>query len=139
MNRLLAESEIKSSDFRKLLTKSSRMNPDIIVDEPISMNMAPYAGAWTRAEAAHLLRRTMLGFNFQHLSDAVSNGMNTTVSTLLTLNSVSPPLTYDADESIASQGQTWVNSVYPTGDTNPTHGARSRSLGAWMMQRIELS
>lgn len=59
------------------------MNPDLSVQEPVSLSMTPYSGAWTKAEAAHLLRRTMFGATNQQILDAVANGMNATVASLL--------------------------------------------------------
>lgn len=112
------------------------MIPDSLVDEPVSLSMNPYTGPWTRSQAAHLLRRTLVGPTFTQLENALSAGMNSTVTQLLTVDNVPPPLTYHADESVAAQGATWVNSVYPSGDTNPTHNARIRSLAAWTMQRL---
>ncbi|MBU2020512.1 MAG: DUF1800 domain-containing protein [Bacteroidetes bacterium] len=114
------------------------MQPDIVIDEPVSLSMTPYAGTWSRAEAAHLLRRTLVGPNFQQIQNAVTNGMNATVASLLTPNAVGEPLTYDPDEAIAPQGTTWVNSVYPSDPTssNLTDNARRRSLYAWMMERL---
>jgi uncharacterized protein (DUF1800 family) len=114
------------------------MRPDIVIDEPTSLSMNPYAGSWTRAEAAHLLRRTLVGPNFQQLQDAVVNGMNATVASLLTLDVIGQPLTYDSDEVIAAQGSTWVNSVYPTdaNASNKTDNARRKSMYAWVMSRL---
>lgn len=115
------------------------MQTDIDIEVPVSMSMAPYTGTWTRAEAAHLLRRTLVGPSFQQITDAVSNGMNATVASLLTINSVNPPLTYDPQEGVAAIGTTWVNSVYPSGDTQPTEDARRNSLQAWLMERLNSS
>jgi uncharacterized protein (DUF1800 family) len=48
------------------------------------------------------------------------------------------PLTFNNGESVASQGQTWVNSVYPANQAAKitTHDARIQSLGAWLMERV---
>ncbi|MCT4561112.1 MAG: DUF1800 domain-containing protein [Crocinitomicaceae bacterium] len=112
------------------------MQPDVVVDEPVTLSMNPYTGPWTRAEAAHLLRRTLVGPTFAQIQDAVNNGMNATIATLLTPNTIDLPLTYDPGEAVAAHGTTWVNTPYPTGDTAPTDNARRRSLGAWIMKRL---
>lgn len=113
------------------------MTPDVIVDQPVSLSMNPYAGAWTKAEASHLLRRCMFGPTFQQIQGAVSNGMNATVTALLTLPVVGPPLAFDPDEAVVSIGSTWVNSPYNSGpNTQPTENARYRSLAAWTMQNM---
>ena len=46
------------------------MNPDLSIEEPVSLSMVPYTGAWTKSEAAHLLRRTMFGATNQQILDA---------------------------------------------------------------------
>jgi len=113
------------------------MSPEQIIDSPISLSLLPYSGSWTSKEASHLLRRTMFGPTFQQIQTAVSDGLNTTVSKLLTLSSVSQPLTYQTNEAVASFGTTWVNSVYPSGDSQPTENARNSSLAAWMTSIIK--
>lgn len=105
---------------------------------PISYNMAPYSGPWTKAEAGHLLRRTMFGPTNQQLLNTVANGMNATVTSLLQIPAIGDPLTYDADESITAFGDTWINDVYPsdTVELGQTTAARNNSLAAWVMKRL---
>lgn len=114
------------------------MIPDQPIEEPLSLSMTPYIGAWTKAEAAHLLRRTMFGATNQQILDAVSNGMAATVTALLQIPAIADPITYDANDTISTVGTTWINSVYPTNATAAqlTENARIKSLGAWMMKRI---
>ena len=102
------------------------------------MSMNPYTGPWTKAEAAHLLRRTMFGPTNQQILDAVSNGMNATVTSLLQIPAIGDPLAYHPDETIAPFGTTWVTSVYPSGAAaaQQVETARLLSLGAWVMDRI---
>lgn len=111
------------------------MIPEENVQEPISLSLTPYTGAWTKAEAAHLLRRTMFGATLTQITQAVTNGMNATVAQLLTLPGVSPPLAFHPDEAVTATGSTWINDVYPA-NPGPTNNARLFSLGAWFMQRI---
>lgn len=114
------------------------MTPDQQIEEPISLSMVPYTGTWTKAEAAHLLRRTMFGATNQQILDAVSNGMAATVTALLQIPAIADPITYDTNDTISTVGTTWINSVYPTNATAAqlTENARIKSLGAWMMKRI---
>ena len=100
--------------------------------------MTPYTGQWTKAEAAHLLRRTMFGPKNQQILDAVSNGMNATVATLLQIPAVSPPLAFHPNETVATIGTTWVNSVYPADPqlSQKVENARQMSLAAWLMERV---
>ena len=112
--------------------------PDNENEVEISFAMTPYAGPWTKAEAAHLLRRTMFGPTNQQILDAVADGMNTTVTNLLQIPAVGDPLTFHPDEIIATQGATWINSVYPTDPVvaQSVDTARQLSLGAWLFERI---
>ena len=116
------------------------MIPDQTVETPISLSMTPYTGPWTTAEASHLLRRTLFGPSYQQIQDAVTNGMGNTVTNLLTIPTINPPLTYLSDELIASFGTTWVNSVCPVSVTDQglTENARNFSLAAWMMEKINI-
>lgn len=103
----------------------------------VSFSMTPYTGAWTKVEASHLLRRTMFGATNQQILDAVTNGMNTTVTNLLQIPAISDPLTYDPGEAITAFGATWINDVYPTGAAAvTTETARRLSLGSWIIERI---
>lgn len=114
------------------------MFPEENIETPVSLSMAPYTGPWTKAEAAHLLKRCMFGPTNQQMLDAVAAGMNNTVASLLQIPAVDQPLTYDPAETISAFGTTWVNSVYPADVTEAAlvEGARIKSLGAWMMKRI---
>jgi uncharacterized protein (DUF1800 family) len=112
------------------------MIPDQTIEQPISLSLSPYTGQWTEVEAAHLLRRTMFGPTLNQIRAAVTNGLSATVSSLLTIPTITPPLTTSSDESVATFGQTWVNSVYPAGDTQPTENARLSSMASWLMQNI---
>ncbi len=114
------------------------MIPDEQVVTPISLSLAPYTGAWTKDEAAHLLRRSLFGPKFSQIIDAVANGMDATVTQLLTIPSYGEPLTVSPNESIVAQGSTWINSVYPTNivDKQNTENARRESLGAWQLELI---
>lgn len=107
---------------------------------PISYNMAPYAGPWTKVQAGQLLRRTMFGPTNQQLLDAVTNGMAATVTSLLQIPALSEPLTYHPDETISAFNTSWVNSVFPSNSNPPAvaaaTNARNLSLAAWLMKRI---
>lgn len=108
------------------------------VQEPISYSLTPYTGAWTKAEAAHLLRRTLFGPTNQQILDAVTNGMNATVTSLLQIPAVADPITHSADETVAAFGAPWMTDVYPTNQTAATNcvNARNESLAVWLMKRI---
>jgi uncharacterized protein (DUF1800 family) len=104
----------------------------------VSLSLTPYTGPWTKAEAGHLLRRTMFGPTNQQILDTVSNGMSSTVNTLLQIPAMNPPLTYHPDETIAAFGTTWIDSLYPSDPliAQTVETARVFSLGGWMMERL---
>ena len=105
---------------------------------PVSYSLNSYSGSWTKEEAGHLLRRTMLGPTYQQIQDAVSDGMNTTVNSLLGLTTVPLPITFRADDIMVGVGQTWINSFYPASDTAKAESqqSRKRSLYGWLMQNM---
>jgi uncharacterized protein (DUF1800 family) len=112
--------------------------PDQNQNGPISYNMAPYSGPWTKVEAGHLLRRTLFGPTNQQMLTAVSDGMATTVANLLQIPTIGDPITFHPDEAISAFGTTWVNDVFPTDPVQgaATLNARNFSLGAWLMQGV---
>lgn len=108
------------------------------IEQPISLNMSAYSGPWTEVEAAHLLRRTIFGATLDQIRTAVADGLNTTVSKLMTIPNVNPPLTYSANDGIAAIGETWIDKVYPAGTTasQTTDDTRNQSLAAWLLELI---
>ncbi|MDB2656909.1 DUF1800 domain-containing protein [Crocinitomicaceae bacterium] len=104
----------------------------------VSLSLTPYSGPWTKVEAAHLLRRTTFGATNQEILDAVTNGMNATVTSLMQIPAIGEPLAYHPDETIVAQGQSWVNAVYPSNvlDAQTVETARLTSLAGWAMQRL---
>ncbi len=101
-----------------------------------SLSLTPYTGPWTKEQAAHLLRRALYGPTKQQIEDAVANGMNTTVDSLLTLPVDDFPLTYLADEAVAPIGTTWVNEYIPGSNEQVTIFARFASLFGWMSEKM---
>ncbi len=114
------------------------MNPQDDVTAPISLSLDPYTGVWNANLAAHLLRRTTFGPTFEQIQSATTLGLTATVDQLLTLPAVSPPLSYDGGDAIVAVGETWVQSVFPASNLQVTEDSRRKSLGGWMMQRINL-
>ncbi len=112
--------------------------PDQNQNGPINYSMAPYTGAWTKAEAGHLLRRTLFGPTNQQILNAVSDGMATTVTNLLQVPTMAEPLAFHPDEGVTTFGNSWVNDVYPSNvtDAAATLNARNISLAAWLMKGI---
>lgn len=102
--------------------------------------MTPYTGPWTKTEAAHLLRRTVFGASNQQILDVVSNGMQNTVSSILQIPAINPPLAYLPEETIVAPGSTWVNSVYPSDNEakQACDVARRKSLSVWINQNMNV-
>ncbi len=122
-----------------ILNTSNILNmPDQNQNGPINYSMAPYTGAWTKAEAGHLLRRTLFGPTNQQILNAVSDGMATTVTNLLQVPAMAEPLAFHPDEGVTTFGNSWVNDVYPSNvtDAAATLNARNISLAAWLMKGI---
>ncbi|HTY00901.1 MAG TPA: DUF1800 domain-containing protein [Bacteroidota bacterium] len=98
-----------------------------------------YTGTFGTAEALHLLRRTMFGPAPADVKNAVANGLTTTLNALFATPTDEPsqPLIYDARDTVAAVGQTWVNGVYEaTGATTNPVGLRTTSLKSWWMDLI---
>lgn len=114
----------------ELLYQNKTLPTDL---ELAATGLTPYTGAWTKTQAAHLLRRLCFGFTKQQLDSVVSMGMNAAVDMLLTIdtNPPAPPVnnygtTQNPDPTIPL-GQTWVNAAY---DGN-FDGQRTNSLRSW--------
>ena len=112
--------------------------PDQNQNGPISYNMAPYSGPWTKVEAGHLLRRTLFGPTNQQMLTAVTDGMATTVSNLLQIPAMAEPVAFHPDEAVTAFGNSWVNDVFPSvaAQVTTTANARNFSLGVWLMKGI---
>jgi len=87
---------------------------------PTTTGLAPYSGAWTSNEAAHLLKRTMFGATKTDIQYFLSKSLSTAVDELLnTTRTPSPPVRdYGLIEDEAGvfyddvgvpKGTTWVN------------------------------
>jgi uncharacterized protein (DUF1800 family) len=112
--------------------------PDQNQNGPISYNMAPYSGPWTKVEAGHLLRRTLFGPTNQQMLTAVTDGMATTVTNLLQIPAMAEPVAFHPDEAVTAFGNSWVNDVFPSvaAQVTTTANARNFSLGVWLMKGI---
>ncbi|MCE3296186.1 MAG: hypothetical protein K0R65_1900 [Crocinitomicaceae bacterium] len=116
------------------------MIPEEYVEAPVSLSLTPYAGPWTQAHAAHLLRRTLFGPKLAQINAAVTNGMDATVAQLLVAPAFAQPLTHDTNDSIVSQGSTWIGAVCPTNpiDIDTTETSRRQSLIGWQFERLNM-
>ena len=66
---------------------------------PVNVGLEPFSGSWTKEQAAHLLRRTMYGPNFQQINQATDAGMEATLDLLFADNGLpDPPVNYFSEE-----------------------------------------
>jgi len=98
-----------------------------------SAGLEPFTGPWTRAEAAHLLRRCMFGPTRADMDWAANQDLNTVLNTLLEDRPLpEPPLNYEEeDDPNVPLGETWVNA--PLVNFKNLRPSRHRSLEAWTM------
>lgn len=105
----------------------------------ISSGLSPYAGPWTRAEAAHLLKRTMFGARKADIDYFQSMPVSQAVDALLNISPAPPPpiKNYDntgitgGDPDLAiAEGATWVNTPSADGEANEK---RIASWKAWWL------
>ncbi len=98
----------------------------------ITSGIAPYTGAWTRAEVQHLVRRTMFGTKQSDVNYFMTRTLSQAVDELLVAPTApTPPInnyntTGSIDPTVAA-GATWVN-----GPDSPNYNfQRRQSLRAW--------
>ena len=101
-----------------------------------STGLPAYTGDWTHAQAAHLLRRTVLGPKRQEIWDAANSGLAATLDQLFEQPTLpSPPLNHFAtDDPNVPVGSTWVNSPHVAGVDVGQY--RWPSLRGWYFQTL---
>ncbi len=124
------------------LAKAGSLQP-LGTEFTLQGGLAPYQGPWTKAEAAHLLRRTTFGLKKAHLDQMLALGSAAAaVDAVLNIPTTppAPPINnYNnpnanppyADPNVPS-GQTWVNAPY---DVN-AEGYRIESWRGWWLNRM---
>lgn len=104
---------------------STKKEPVRSFEERVDSDLTPYAGAWTRQEVAHLLKRTMFGATKADIDHFLTLTPSQAIDELLNnIPVVSPPvrdygLIADDDGVLhddvgVAQGQTWVNDFNTT-------------------------
>lgn len=98
--------------------------------------LAPYTGYWDCDQAAHLLRRTIHGPNYDQIKEVAHLGLDASLELLFQeLPLPEPPIIYDDKDPHVSIGKTWVNARY-CGDIDQCIEVRHRSLKAWTITLI---
>lgn len=124
-------------DRRSLLTHligKTKVETETKIKAAVVTSLMPYAGDWTFETAAHLLRRTTFGPTYQNINEAVSDGLNSTVTKLLTDTPLPPlPINYNFEnDPFTPIGETWVDK--PNDPTiNNLNTSRNVSLNGWQM------
>lgn len=101
----------------------------------LSLSLSPYTGPWDLFSAGHLLRRTLFGSRKAEIDQALTLGLQGTVSQLL--NSppleVDPPINYYAtDDPNNPIGQPWIEKEFSPG----REGIRRNSFRAWRIGNL---
>ncbi|MBK6420002.1 MAG: DUF1800 domain-containing protein [Ignavibacteria bacterium] len=84
--------------------------------------LTAYSGAWTRREAAHLLRRASFGASNEQLNQAVKDGLDKTLTKLFTpLPKKDPPVnSADGSKWVPDEGQVWTKTVVISDRNDPS-------------------
>ena len=101
-----------------------------------AVGLTPYAGAFGTAEAAHLLRRTLMGPKRSEIRRAVDRGLSATLSTLLAPAPPPPPPVnhFFEDDPNVGIGESWVDS--PHLENADVGNYRWPSLRGWYMNGL---
>ena len=98
----------------------------------ITAGLEPFAGAWNKGQASHLLRRCLFAFTPADIEKAMGLSMAACVDALLNVSAEAPPappLAYEAGETAVASGQTWIGSartLCPGGYSSRTNASASR-------------
>lgn len=100
---------------------------------PPESGLNTYDGKYEFEEAAHLLRRAMIGPTWEQISESVELGLAKSVELLLEEAPLpSPPLNvyYEGDPNV-SIGETWIGQPYTSDPASFTY--RFQSMRAWIV------
>lgn len=99
--------------------------------------LTPYTGAWTYEEAAHLLRRTTFGPKRARIQQAINEGLEGSIATLMSApTTVDPPVYYDfSADPTAGIGETWTDKDLD-GNITGIYFSREKTLWAWWFMRM---
>ena len=93
-----------------------------------STTLAPYTGPWGYEQAAHLLRRSLVGPTRAEVLAAAGSSLAAVLDGLFTAAPApAPPVNGFSTNTIDAVGQTWVTAPF----NNTVEGSRNRSLRAW--------
>lgn len=115
------------------------MSQTTLAPPTVSSGLEPYTGEWTRIQAGHLLRRASFGPKREEINEAISNGLDATIATLLAPISLpGPPLNhFFTEDDNVPVGTTWINAPYRN-DVNVA-AYRRPSIRGWLFQTMRNS
>ena len=118
-----------------ILTSNKKKASQQKITAPTDTGLEPFAGEWTYAQAAHLLRRTTFGATHTQIKDAFNNGLEATIDTLFSNRPLpDPPLnSNDQDDPFVSIGDTWINQPF---SSQQQRNRRTQSIRAWTMELL---
>jgi hypothetical protein len=106
----------------------------------VTSGLTPYTGAWTTAEALHLLKRTGYGFKKSDVDRILGLSMNGAVDLILNIDVTppAPPVNHynneKLDENGLPYGADWTNDAFATNDIGgDTNGNRTSGLSSWSL------
>ncbi|MBB4077444.1 uncharacterized protein (DUF1800 family) [Lewinella aquimaris] len=103
---------------------------------PPAVGLAPYTGTFGRPQAAHLLRRTLMGATITDIDGAVNQGLAATIDQLLAPAALPPPPVnhFFTDDPNVPVGETWINAPW----LNDTDVGEYRwpSIRGWYMNGL---
>ncbi|MCO5251517.1 MAG: DUF1800 domain-containing protein [Candidatus Kapabacteria bacterium] len=110
------------------------------LEEP-SGGLEKYEGIWSRAEAAHLAKRTLFGYNKSDLDTLSAMSMEDAVAKLLEPAPEPDLPKYPfKDESGIAYGETWINTGYdPMFDGNKLQSLLSWWVGNMLAQNLSIT
>ena len=129
--------------YQRSLTglESNRNGEDLNRVRPVTSDLAPYTGPWTKSEALHLLKRTGFGHKKADLDTLTAMTFSNAVSAVLNV-SVTPPAppvnfyqNFSPDQNSLPYGQTWVDNFFVSGDFSmggKSNTDRIDSLTYWL-------
>lgn len=117
-----------------------RVQPDDGTRHPATAGLAPYAGPWTRAEAAHLARRVLFGSTKRDIDALSAMSAQAAVSAVLSpVAALAEPVAYVKSGSVVAGGA-WVDGVYDASvDTQRFYFAQTWWINAMLNQPLSIT
>ncbi len=140
---LPAEALAKAGSAPSSALSEAASMPSFNTNFTLQGGLDPYQGPWTKAEAAHLLRRTTFGLSKVHLDQMLALGTaDAAVDAILDVPTtpLAPPInnynnpgaTPPYIDPVVPSGQTWVNAPYDV----EAEGYRIESWRGWWLDRM---